>query len=155
MRDYKVNTGGLRNENPLTQQQIDEAIDFAVKLGMPQDKIHYEKNQSLAYWASFDRLVIGTDLYPAENPKQDTKNANSRISWKGAVAHEIIGHREAAINGFTQSNEIFDEAQASIRAAKFAPDLSEAERITLLRDAVYRLNKNGYAISEARYLLHI
>ena len=155
MNDFKVDTGGLRNEKPLTQEQINEAINFAVKLGMPRDKIQYEANQSMAYWASFDQLVIGTDLYPLENPEQNTKCANSRISWKGAVAHEVIGHRETIVKGYAQSNEIFDEAQASIRAAKFAPDLFEPERIALLRDAIYRLNKNGYKISEVRGLLHI
>ena len=155
MKDFKVDTGGLRNEETLTQQQIDDAINYAVKLNMPRNKIQYEENQNLAYWESFDFLIIGTDLYPLKNPQQDTRSANSRISWKGGIAHEIIGHREAKLKGWTQNNDIFEEVQASIRAARFAPDLSDAERITLIRDAIYRLNKNGYSTSEVRELLNI
>jgi len=155
LKDLKVNTGGLRNEKPLMQKQIDECIKYAIKLGMPQDKIQYEKNQGVAYWASFDRLIIGTDTYPLENVNVDTKSANSRISWKGAIAHEIIGHRDAALKGWTQADRLLEEAQASIRTARFTPDLSEVERITLLRDAINRLNKSGYVISEVKDLLHI
>jgi hypothetical protein len=114
LRDWNVNTGGLRNEEPLTQIQINEAIIYAVKLGMPQDRIQYEKNQNLAYWGYFDRLIIGTDLYPAKNPNQATRYANSRLSWKSGIAHELVGHREAKIKNWTQENDLFEEAQASI-----------------------------------------
>jgi len=155
MQDLKVNTGGLRNEKPLTQKQIREAINYAVKLGMPEDKIQCETSQNLAYWESFDLLIIGTDLYPLKNAAENTKNANSRISWKGAIAHEIIGHREVNLKNKTQENDIFEEAPASIRAARFAPDLSVTERITLLRDAVCRLNCNRFSVAEIKDILHI
>jgi hypothetical protein len=68
-----------------------------------------------------------------------TLTANSRVSIKGTLAHEIVGHREAALVGRTLDNVFFEEAQASIRAARFAPDLSSTERFTLLRDAINRL----------------
>jgi hypothetical protein len=155
MQDYKVDTGGRRNEAELTEAQINAAIDYAVKLNMPRDRIRYAENNNVSYGANFDWLYLGTDLYPAENAGQDTKSANSRISWKGALAHELIGHREAKLKGLTQENTLFEEAQASIRAARFAPDLSETERITLLRDAVYRLNKNGFSVSQVKHLLNI
>jgi len=155
MQDFKVNTGGLRNEEPLTQKQIADAIEYAVKLNMPRDKIQYEEKQNLAYWETFDLLIIGTDLYPLENPAQGTKSANSRISWKSGIAHELIGHREAKLKGWTQENDIYEEVQASIRAARFAPDLSEIERITLLRDAVCRLNNKGLSTAGVRNILNI
>ena len=53
-----------------------------------------------------------------------------KISYRGAIAHEIIGHYEAWIGDFECTNHYIDEAQASIRAARFAPDLSMEERIT-------------------------
>ena len=155
VQHLRVNTGGLRNEEPLTPTQINECTEYAIKLGTPRDKIKYIEGYATAYGEEFDIVYLGTDVYPAQNAGIDTKSANSRISWKGAIAHEVIGHRETVLNGLALSDEILDEAQASIRAARFAPDLSAPERITLLRDAIYRLNKNGYKISEVRDLLNI
>lgn len=155
MQNYKVGTGGLRNEEPLTKQQIEDAVNYAVRLSMPRERIRYAGHYNISYGANFDVLYLGTDTYPAKTVPLTTNTANSRISWKGAIAHEIVGHREAALKGWTQSNKLFEEAQASIRAARFALDLSEAERITLLRDAVYRLNENGFSVSAVRNLLNI
>jgi hypothetical protein len=53
--------------------------------------------------------------------------------------HELVGHREAALAGRTHGSLALEEAQASIRAARFAPGLSSTERVTLLRDAISRL----------------
>lgn len=41
--------------------------------------------------------------------------------------------------GKTQDLLHLEEAQASIRAARFAPDLTSTERFTLLRDGITRL----------------
>ena len=129
----KVNTGGKRNEKTLTKEQIKEAIEYAVSLGMPPDRIYYVDYDCTAYGTSFDMLRLGTDLYPADERQ---RNANSNVSAKGAIAHEIVGHRNAALKGYTQKDDVLEEAQASIRAAKFAPGLSYSERNTLIRDAL-------------------
>ena len=138
----KIDTDGIRNEQALTQTQIQLAIKFAVSLGMPVDNIAYSDNYFTGYNPDYDILLIGTDLYPADNPPQGTVSANGRVSWKGAIAHELIGHREAALKGLAQTDKEFEEAQASIRAARFTPDLDLTERIILLRDAVSRLPEN-------------
>ncbi len=146
-----VDTHGLRNESPLTQTQISQVKNYAVKLGMPPDQIRYGEHYYTAYGSTFDMLYIGTDVYPSENPVR----ANSRLSWKCAIAHEIVGHRETCLKGWEQSNLLYDEIQASIRAARFAPDLSQTERINLLRDACERANKNGLRLKDVRHKLHI
>jgi hypothetical protein len=135
----KIETGGIRNEKTLTQSQIKMAIDFAVTLGMPIDYIAYSENYWTGHNASSDILLLGTDLYPLENAPEDTRSANSRVTWKGTIGHELIGHREAALKDWTQLDLVYEEIQASIRAARFTPDLDLTERITLLRDAVARL----------------
>jgi len=66
----------------LTQKQIDECIDYAVKLGMPRKQIRYANHYNISYGEEFDMLYLGTDTYPAENARIYTENANSRISWK-------------------------------------------------------------------------
>ena len=48
-----------------------------------------------------------------------------------------------------------EEAQASIRAARFAPNLTPLERYTLLRDGINRLKQKGIKIREVRHLLYI
>ena len=82
---------------------------------------------------------IGTDLYPNKSLQAGKMNANSTVSWRGAIGHEIVGHREAAQKGWTQTDIVYEEVQASIRAAKFTPRLRNAERELLFSDAIARL----------------
>ena len=131
----RVDTGGKRNEEPLMAHQISEVISYAESLGMPAEKIVHYDWMNTFYSPAFDELVIGTDILPSPNPK----SANSALSLKASVAHEVAGHRDAALKGFTQADEILEEIQASIRAARFATDLADSERWILLRDAVDRL----------------
>ena len=82
----------------------------------------------------YNRLVINTDVLPAAAPGVGTLSANTRISMNATLAHEIVGHYEATIAGrsfplydlppeVVKRNYALDEAQASIRAARFAPEL--------------------------------
>ena len=98
-------------------------------------------------------LYIGTDAYPGKNGI----TANQRITYKAAIAHEIIGHRKTAKRGtaLAQIDSVLDEVQASIRAARFAPSLTTKERIMLLRDAITRLKKDGRKLRDIKYMLDI
>lgn len=100
----------------------------------------------------YSYLVVGTDAYPS---KVDTTLANSRVSYKGALAHEVIGHYEAWTSGHTQSDTILEEAQASIRAGRFGTDLTSAERVNLYRDALTRLKNNGIKLKDVKDVLYI
>ena len=148
-----VNTGGHRNEKPLTEKQKAECTEYAVSLGMPEERIRFVDAEYTSYGSVFDILVIGSDVYPNENGS----DPNDLLSYKAAIAHEIIGHRQAAKLGIDlhEQNEIFDEAQASIRASRYAPNLTQSERVMLLRDAVSRLHHNGYTVKEARKVITI
>ncbi len=149
----KVNTGGRRNETPLSEQQVDEIKNYAVSLGMPRERIYYVDYDCTGYGISFDLLRIGTDVYPSK--EYNLANANSNVSMHGAIAHEIIGHRMAALTGKSQDNEVLEEVQASIRAAKFTPDLDSSERIILYRDAITRLRNNNIKLKDIKNKLHI
>lgn len=149
----KVNTGGRRNELPLSEEQISEIKSYAVSLGMPEQRIYYVDYDCTGYGASFDLLRIGTDVYPSR--EYNRGNANSNVSMHGAIAHEIIGHRMAALAGKSQDNEVLEEAQASIRAAKFTPNLDKSERIILYRDAITRLKNNNIKLKDIKNKLHI
>lgn len=94
---------------------------------------------------------------PAAKPSGvGTLQANQRLSWKAAMSHEVKGHRAAGIAGKSHPpGSALDEAQASIRAARYGKDLTRQERIQLLRDAISRLHKEGLKIRDVRELLWI
>jgi hypothetical protein len=148
----RVNTGGQRNEKPLTEEQKEKAKIYAISLGIPKSSIIFMEHDSTGYWPGYDVLSIGTDVLPLE---ERSKNPNSNVSWKGAIAHEIVGHREAHIKGFAQQDKLLEDVQASIRAARFAPDLSRQERTDLLRDAINRLRSNNIKLRDIKSKLHI
>ncbi len=161
-KPYKVDTGGSRGELPLTNSQKEQIRQYInlIELGAPKNVaiIRWvdERQLNTAYSPGFDLLQIGSDVMPATLPTgQGTLTANTRISWKGSIAHELVGHREAALAMKTQLESPQEEAQASIRAAFFAPSLTNTERYTLLRDAITRLNKAGLSIRQVKHLLHI
>jgi hypothetical protein len=150
-----VSTGGFRNELPLTLSQKQEALDYAISLGMPKESIVFVENSNTGYKLFFgdtERLQIGTDLMPTISK---TSIANSRVTMRGAIAHEIVGHRAAELANMTQSNAVLEEAQASIRAARFAEGLTDIERTILLRDGVERLRNAGYKVADVKHELWI
>ena len=145
---------GIRNEVPLTPYEKEFVTKYLTALDVDMDKVVFTDVYRTAYNEKFDAYIIGTDVKPLENAEYGVVNANRRISVKGTLAHEVIGHREAHIKGLTQPDDILEEVQASIRAARFAPDLSGTERIILLMDARSRLGK-GRRLKDVRALLYI
>lgn len=153
-----VSTGQKRNEEPLTEEEISQCIDYARELGF-KDNIAYSNYSMTGFAGSFEgerycRLVIGTDVKPIMGDLK-TCTPNQLVSYKGALAHEIVGHYEAWVGGFECSISSVDEAQASIRAARFAKGLSRDERYMLIRDALQRLKDDNIKLSDARALMRI
>ena len=141
----KVSTGGHRNEQPLTDDQVRECTDYAVSLGMPRDQIVYLENINTSYTGSvFDVLVIGTDAYPSG----DTSRANYEMSHRAAIAHEVVGHRATCLHGTNKASTPMDEAQASYRASKLAPGLTDEDRRLLEQDARDRLSAIGVNLDD-------
>lgn len=145
---------GIRNEMPLTSDEKDTVTKYLTALNVDMGKVVFTDVYRTAYNEIFDAYIIGTDVKPLENAKRGVINANQRISIKGTLAHEVIGHREAHIKGQTQRDDVLEEVQASIRAARFAPELSSQEKITLLMDARSRLGR-GRRLKDVRALLYI
>jgi hypothetical protein len=153
---WLVNTDGKRGEVSLTDTQRVAILAYVRQCAFPEDRVRFVDHTELntAYGPRFDILHIGSDVMPG-HMGSGTRTANSRITWRGAVAHELIGHREAALAGKTQSEDHLEEAQASIRAARFAHDLTPTERYTLLRDAITRLHDAGIRVRSVKAQLHI
>ena len=152
----KIDTGGRRNEKPLSVLQQKNAEDAARKQGYPGE-IFYSDYSSTAFHGSPDNrdfhfLVIGTDAYPVATSQG---SAIERISLSGCMAHEVVGHYEAWIKGTTQNSFPLEEAQASIRASKFGVGLDDDERKALFQDAIDRLESAGIFYDDVKDLLDI
>lgn len=145
---------GIRSETPLSSEDKKRVTEYLTALNVNMDNVIFTDVYRTAYNEKFDAYIIGTDVKPLEDAKNGVINANQRITVKGTLAHEVIGHREAHIKGLTQRDDILEEVQASIRAARFAPGLSNSERITLLMDARSRLGF-GRRLKDVRDQLHI
>lgn len=122
---------------------------------MPKNKIYFYEDLNTSYGRIFgdERLHVGLDILPKSG--KPGVSANSRVSIKGAIAHELEGHRAAELAGKTQLCNVLEEAQASIRAARFAEGLSDTERFILLRDAIERLKNAGIKVSDVKSELWI
>jgi hypothetical protein len=139
---YNVASNGVRGEVPLTLEQRAQIQNYLSKLDMDGVTVRWvdDRNLNTAYGSMFGERIlnIGSDIVPG-NVGAGTLTSNSRVSINGTLAHELVGHGEAARVGRTQDLLYLEEAQASIRAARFGPDLTSTERFTLLRDAITRL----------------
>ena len=146
-------TGGWRNETPLTSDQIAAAEQMARSQGYEGD-IAYSEHENTAFIGFSDGtrlLIIGTDAYPSETPC----TANEALPIKAAIAHETVGHYEAWLRGSVKENRVLDEVQASVRAARFAADLTIEERDALMQDAFFRLKKANLSFEEIKDQLDI
>ncbi|QHI99148.1 LysM peptidoglycan-binding domain-containing protein [Xylophilus rhododendri] len=139
---YNVSSEGLRGEVPLMLEQRAQIQSYLSKFNMDDVTVRWvdDRNLNTAYGNIFGERIlnIGSDVVPG-NLAVGTLTANSRVSINATLAHELVGHMEAGMAGYTQDLLYLEEAQASIRAARFGPDLTSTERFTLLRDAITRL----------------
>lgn len=160
LTNKKIATNGLRNEEPLSEEEVNYCMEYAKKLGYKGD-IEYSNMSNTSFIGINDvdgekhaLLLIGTDVKPLIGSLKQY-SANQLISMKGTLAHEIIGHYEAWMGSFECNIRSIDEAQASIRAARFAPDLDKSDRYMLIRDALTRLRNDNIKLSEARKFMKI
>ncbi|WP_422659855.1 WXG100 family type VII secretion target [Paenibacillus sp. EC2-1] len=165
----QISSDGIRNELPLTEFQQKELMEYTRTLSFPEQNIILSRSGFYDEWNTgmmYDRFIINTDVLPAEHTGIGTLSANSRVTGRATVAHEIVGHYEAyqagrafelyGLEGDTfKINFALDEAQASIRAARFAPELTSTERMTLLRDAITRLHNGGLKWRDVKDQLYI
>ncbi|WP_253901733.1 hypothetical protein [Brevibacillus sp. HB1.3] len=100
-------TKGLRNDLPLTESQIKELTIYAEKLGMPKENINVAgPDDTSPTGLLFDTILnINNDVLPSNAAGK--LSANSRITGKATIAHEVVGHYEAGLAG--RSLQVMDE----------------------------------------------
>ncbi|MBL8599941.1 MAG: hypothetical protein JNL14_19565 [Devosia sp.] len=132
-----------RNVTPLTEDQIVRVTNTF--LGMDEDcPVRHEATARTVFRSGVDagvpfaEVVFGPDIFPGQN----IVDANSSLSVKGAVAHEIVHyHRHIDMR---EINELelkhIDEALTSLEAARrFPKQLSPQDIEQLIGDAIHRL----------------
>src|SRR5947209_2120773 len=98
----RVSTGGTRGEIPLSEAQRQEIggyiqeLNRGIKSPLDFERVRFVDSTRLntSYGPSFDLLQVGADVLP-RNVGVGTLTANSRVSSRGAIGHELVGHREA------------------------------------------------------------
>lgn len=142
----RIDTNGVRNDEPLTEEQIEKCYSFAESLGFPRNRMSYSENYWTGHSPDSDILLIGTDVFPSKT----NMTAHGQLDYQCAIAHEVIGHRGVSLHGGSEweKDDVRDEAQASIRAARFTPGLTRKQREMLIRDAIERLHSKGYRLRD-------
>ena len=100
-----------------------------------------------------EMLNIAPDVLPGKRIEGRTLPVNSYLSWRAAIAHEVVGHRAAYMAGRTQENDMLEEVQASLRAAVLAEGLTQTDRRMLMRDARARLRQAGLKLKDTNLWL--
>jgi len=155
-----VYSGGQRGEIPISKMQKKEIVEYAKLYGVKEEDIHFfseletQNTGYKLYYGIQDRLQINSDVMPG-----NLNTANSRLSWKAAIAHELEGHRAGELSNNTfldidlseGANNLLEEMQASIRASKHGKNLSLIERSDLLDDAFERYTKHNNVLKGTKY----
>lgn len=159
---YQMSEGVGRNTMRMRSSRVREAKNYLAEFyAEPKGGIHFHSSpvrsvKNTQYCTLTDSLHITPDALPSKVPASlGTRGANLRVSLKGCLAHEMEGHRRAFIHGKSQPVRVLEEAQASIRAARYGKGLEQMERYTLLRDGISRLAAQGIKIREVKDLLWI
>ncbi|CAN5274880.1 hypothetical protein BH10PSE9_BH10PSE9_00870 [soil metagenome] len=132
-----------RNLAPLTQEQILRVTNTF--LGMDEEcPVRHEAAVRTVFRSghvggvSIAEIVFGPDIFPGQN----IVDANSTLSVKGAVAHEISHyHRHIDMREINEPDLMhIDEALTSLEAARrFPKQLSPQDIEQLIGDAIHRL----------------
>jgi ribulose-bisphosphate carboxylase large chain len=146
-----ASTPGFRS-SPTTDELAD-AVAYAGELNasrFPTDRqldLTTDSEAPTGYTPASHRVNLGAHLGPGRDA--DLVTPNAALSPRAVVAHEIIGHAEAANHptslggpsALAQNRhpdpaigEVVEEMQASYRAALLADGLSNEERLALIRD---------------------
>lgn len=98
-----VESNGLRGSKALSNFKKKEIFDYSKKYfkedEIADDIVHFSSETSTletGYTADWDLLTINSDIMLGK-----LSTANSRLSWKAAIAHELEGHRLASLNNKT------------------------------------------------------
>lgn len=135
---------GLRQSpsHILDDQEIQAVYADADSIGVPRDVLRFNTGARTGYDDLDEVINIRGDIFP------DMTSTYNRdlLSSRAALAHEYYGH--FMTRGTTlRPGDWRDEFRASYRAAKHTPNLTDAERQMLMRDALDRAKEAGVAIN--------
>ena len=169
----KQMANGQRNTSllPLTEEEIEFVKKEIVRIGAEKDMDIFVFNDPVyisnpylgtGYNFEKDLIYITKNVFPDD--KYGSIHPRDLMSVGAVLAHEYWGHRpyrEEYLKDKALSTEEHsyhtvpeweDECRASINASKLAPNLTDAEKISLIMDAIYRAKEYGQYIEMDDYM---
>jgi hypothetical protein len=126
----------LRKLSPVETNQLRSEFE---SIGGDPAILRFNKGPRTSYRDEVDLIYVRGDVLPTTDPAAIEVNAT--LSSRAALAHEL-GHRQFRGTKL-EPGDVKDEIRASVWAAKNVTQLSDKERIDLLRDAHHRARGDG------------
>ena len=124
----------------------DEEIQFvkqeAKSIQIPESMLVFRKGRRTCYNDIDDKVYIGSDVMPSDDGSTHNRDT---MSVRAVLAHEYYGH-QVFRNTKIPIGDWKDEFRASYHASVFAPNLSDKDRMQLMRDALDRASEAGVKI---------
>ena len=126
---------GLRRDANyvLDNEDIRYVVEQAESIGIPEDVLRFNHGTQTGVVDLTRKINVRGDVFP------DSRSSENRdtMTVRAVLAHEYYGHYAHIGTAFAEG-DWRDEFRASYRAAIDAPNLSEAERASLMIDAWQR-----------------
>ncbi|MDR0883057.1 MAG: hypothetical protein LBN05_00365 [Oscillospiraceae bacterium] len=140
----------------LTEEEISVVLREAEAIGIPVDVLRFNAGGRTSYNDKLRKINVRGDVLP--DLRSNSKIARDYMSIRSVLAHEYYGHYMNADNEIWYTVDDWrDEFRASYDAAVNAPNLSDVERATLMRDAYDRAAAVAEAVEftdDARRILY-
>lgn len=151
---------------PLTEEQINLVKEAAKRIKIPEAMLVFNDPDALispsgtSYHFDDDKIYITQNVFPDD--RYASTHPRDLLSVAAVLAHEYYGHRPNrdeyltdAKNGTETTPYWKDEVRASINAAKYAPGLTQMEKVMLIQDAEYRARENFQTLEMDDYMKNI
>ena len=129
-----------RGVEPLSADHRRSLYEKAVAMGHDPAKIAFTDGPT-EFDPNTGELRIGPNVVPlpeSQRPARLANPANAELDEDSVLAHEIVGHGEAAQGKASRPEGWHEELQASVRAALLWEQATPAQRSALMRDAAAR-----------------
>lgn len=144
-----------RRREPLEDDEVRKVSNIVRGLDATVDAIHtpgkatcFRVLRDVTTGENYGQIAFGPDVYPGKGV-----DANSSLSMKAAIAHELCHYYRNADKRELQDDELIeiDEAMTSLEAAlRFPKDITDHDMRTLVGDALTRLRRFVAAFEERK-----
>ena len=132
---------GLRRSflKPLSKEEKTFILGEIEAIEADSSKFAFRDYRPTGYSDENDLIYVSSSVFPSND---DSIIPTDRLSPRAVLAHEYYGHRTHRGTSLPKGSWN-DEFRASYVAARDCPNLSDADRVMLINDALYRARQAG------------